>query len=157
VPEGVEGGAVSVQVRRWQPGSPWQVLGDAESTNGAFLFGEARLEPGVPAPGLHVHSQETESLYVVEGAMTVELGGERVELHPGDFMVLPVGIPHRFGNLTDRSVRVVAVVAPTGIESFFKEEAAYYSTLSGPPDPQRIAEMAAPYGLTLLGPPLSRD
>lgn len=80
-----------------------------------------------------------------------------LKLHPGDFMVLPIGIPHRFGNLTDRPVRVVGVVAPTGIESFFEEEAAYYSTLSGPPDPQRIAEMAAPYGLTLLGPPLSRD
>lgn len=148
---------MSIQVRRWESGPPWQVLADSKATNGGFIFGEARIEPDMLAPGLHVHNREDESIYVIEGVMTVELGGERVELRPGDFMVLPRGIPHRFGNLTDEPVRVVGVVAPTAIEGFFREESEYYSTLVGPPDPDRIAEMAAPYGLTLLGPPLGRD
>lgn len=148
---------MSIQVRRWEPGLPWQVLGDSKATNGGFLFGEARLEPGAQAPGLHVHSREDESIYVIDGVMTVELDGERVNLHPGDFLVLPRGIPHRFGNLTDEPVRALGVVAPTGIEGYFKAQAEYLSTLSGPPDPARLAEMVAPYGITLLGPPLTKD
>jgi mannose-6-phosphate isomerase-like protein (cupin superfamily) len=151
------GGAMSADVRSWQPGSPWQILGDAEATNGAFLFGEARLEPGDPAPGLHVHSREDESLYVIEGVMTVELDGERIELRPGDFLILRRDIPHRFGNLGDQPVRGVGVIAPTGIEGMFSEQATYFSTLTGPPDPAKIAEIGARYGVTHLGPPLSRD
>jgi uncharacterized cupin superfamily protein len=153
----VKGGIVSIDVRRWEPGLPWQVLGDSASTNGGFLFGEARLEPGAQAPGLHVHTREDESLYVIEGVMTVELDGERIDLRPGEFMVLPRGIPHRFGNLSDEPVRCVGAIAPTDIEGFFNEQTAYFSTLSGPPDPEKLAQIAARYGLTLLGPPLTRE
>jgi hypothetical protein len=39
----------------------------------------------------------------------------------------------------------------------FAEQARYFSTLSGPPDPGTIAEIGARYGVTHLGPPLSRD
>ncbi|MCA1727456.1 MAG: cupin domain-containing protein [Actinobacteria bacterium] len=147
---------MSFDIRRWQAGPPWQVLGDSSLTNGEFLFGEARLDPGTPTPGLHVHEHEDESMYVVEGVLTVELGGDRTELHPGDFMVLPRAVPHRFANLHEEPVRAVGVVAPTAIEGYFAEQAAYFATLDGPPDPDRIAEMAAPYGITIIGPPLSR-
>jgi hypothetical protein len=89
--------------------------------------------------------------------MTVELDGETIELHAGEFIVLPRDIPHRFGNLTDQVVRCVGAIAPTGIEGMFAEQTEYFSTLAGPPDPAKIAEIGARYGVTHLGPPLSRD
>jgi hypothetical protein len=88
--------------------------------------------------------------------ITVVLGEERFELHPGEFLLLPPQVPHVFGNLTDELVRVVGTIAPTGIERMFAEEEAYFSQLSGEPDPQRLAEICAPYGVTFLGPPLTR-
>src|SRR5688500_4233064 len=97
---------MSIDIRRWSEGGPpGQMLAGSASTNGGFLFGEARIGVGEPAPGLHVHEREEESLYVIEGVLTLELGDERTELHPGDFAVLPRGIPHRFGNLHDEPVR----------------------------------------------------
>jgi len=148
---------MTIEIQRWSPGPPWQVLADSTATNGGFLFGEARIGPGEPSPGLHTHEREDESIYVIEGTMTVELGNERTELQPGDFLVLPRGIAHRFGNLHDEPVRAVGVVAPIGIERYFAEQAEYLATLDGPPDPERIAEMAAPYGITIMGPPLMRE
>jgi quercetin dioxygenase-like cupin family protein len=143
-------------IKRWEPGPiPWQVLANSDDTGGAFLFGEARIEPGMPAPGLHVHEREFETIYVIEGVMTVELGDERYELRNGDFIVMPPGVPHRFGNLSDETVRVVGVVSPTDIERMFAEEEEYFAQLSGPPDEARIAQITAPYGVTILGPPLT--
>lgn len=147
---------MSIEPTSWRDGgAPWQFLAGPEATGGTFLFGEARLDPGAAVPGLHQHQHEDESLYVVEGTLTVEVGGERVELQAGQFLMLPRGVPHRFGNLSDRPVRVVGAIAPAGIERMFEEQSAYFATLQGPPDDAVIDEIGARYGVTRLGPPLS--
>jgi quercetin dioxygenase-like cupin family protein len=148
---------MTVRIRRFEPGAsalPFQLLANSEESDGKFLFGEGRLEPG-PGPGLHVHEHEHESFYVIEGVLTIELDGERLELRSGDYIMCPPGVPHRFSNLSDQPVRVVGAMSPTGIEKMFEAEAAYFATLDGPPDLQRIAEITKPYGVTILGPPLT--
>ena len=134
---------------------PFQLLADSEATNGGFLFGEARMDPGAPSPPLHIHAKEYESFYVVEGELTVEVGDERLELTDGDYIVLPPGIPHRFGNLSDAPVRVIGAMAPTGIEKMFVEEERYFASLDGPPYAADIAKITEPYGVTMVGPPLT--
>lgn len=142
------------EVTRWRDGSAmsWQVLADAD---GRFLIGEARLEAGAPCPPLHVHTHEHESIYVIEGVFTVELDGVRHELHPGDCLIMPPGVPHRFANLSDAPVRVIGTVAPTAIRAMFEAEEEYFASLDGPPDPARMNEIIAPYGITVLGGPLT--
>ena len=148
---------VHEDVTRWNSGSPmpWQVLADSAATGGRFLFGEARIDPGMPCPPLHVHTNEHESIYVIEGVFTVELGEERIELRAGDLLIMPPGVPHRFANLSDHPVRLVGTIAPVGIEKMFAEEDAYFATLDGPPDPARIAEITEPYGVKVIGEPLT--
>jgi mannose-6-phosphate isomerase-like protein (cupin superfamily) len=116
----------TTRVRRWTQGTamPRQVLVDGAATGGRFLVGEARLRPGEPCPPQHVHAHEYESLYVIEGVMTVELGDVRIEVRAGECLVMPPGVPHRFGNLSDVPVRVVGTIAPTAIEQMFAEEEA---------------------------------
>ncbi len=152
-------GITRSKVTRWSDGSaiPWQVLADGESTDGRFLIGEARIEPGAPCPPLHAHTNEHESVYVIEGVFTVELGGERLELHAGDCLIMPPGVAHRFANLSDRPVRLVGTVSPAAIEGMFAAEEEYFATLDGPPDPARLAEITEPYGVTSLGGPLTRE
>ena len=146
-------------VTRWEPGPmPFHLLADSEATGGHFLVGEARLDPGAPCPGLHVHTHEYESFYIIEGVLTVELGGERFELKDGDYLKMPPNVPHRFANLSDGPVRLVGAMAPTGIEKMFAEEAEYFATLDGPypPDMERVAEITAAYGVKILGGPLTK-
>jgi hypothetical protein len=68
---------------------------------------------------------------------------------------MPPGVPHRFANLSDSPVRAVGTVAPVGIEKMFAEEEAYFASLDGPPDPVRMAEILEPYGVKVIGPPLT--
>jgi mannose-6-phosphate isomerase-like protein (cupin superfamily) len=149
----------STTITHWQAGTamPWQVLADGATTDGRFLVGEARIEPGAPCPSLHVHTLEHESIYVIDGVLTVEIGGDRVELGSGDCVVMPRGVPHRFGNLGDVLVRAIGTISPTAIEGMFAEEAVYFASLQGPPDPARMAEIVGRYGVTMLGGPLTRE
>jgi quercetin dioxygenase-like cupin family protein len=148
---------MTIALRSWDTivGGPWRVLAGAEQTNGELLVGEARLNPGDPAPGLHVHQNEDEHVYVIDGTLTVEIGGERTLAHAGDFVTLPQGVPHVFGNLSDEPVRCLGIISPVAIEGFFRAQEEYFSTLDGPPDPAHLAEIGARYGITMLGAPLT--
>lgn len=55
-------------------------------------LGLARLSDGARTPW-HVHSFE-QSSYVLQGRPIVDLGHERYQLEPGDFVLFPVGTPH---------------------------------------------------------------
>ena len=134
---------------------PWRVLAGAEQTGGAVTFGDARIPPGSPGPRRHVHSREDESIYVVEGVLTVEVGDQRFEAGPETLVWLPRNVPHVFANLSDRVVRTVGVITPSGLEGMFAEQAAYFSQLHGPPDAELLTAMMARYGvLPVEGPPL---
>ena len=141
---------------RRDPGvpGPWQVLAGGDRTAGTVIFGEARLPPHTSGPGLHVHSREDEAAYVVSGVLTFVVGERRFEATSGDLVWLPREVPHTFGNLGDEPVLVFGVTTPAGLEGMFEEQAAYFSTLRGHPDPERIREIGDRYGVRALGPPL---
>ena len=43
----------------------------------------------------HMHKDEDEMFYVVEGDLSIEFRTHRVELGPGDFIIVPKGIEHK--------------------------------------------------------------
>ena len=51
---------------------------------------------GSPA-GLHTHPFD-QVFYILEGTMSLEIGGEQHEAGPGSLIVFPAGIPHRNWN-----------------------------------------------------------
>jgi quercetin dioxygenase-like cupin family protein len=59
-------------------------------------FGINRLEPG-GAGAAHVHSFE-ESVYMLEGEVVLQSSDVAVLLRPGDYGVVPVGVPHTWRN-----------------------------------------------------------
>jgi quercetin dioxygenase-like cupin family protein len=134
---------------------PWRVLAGGEQTGGAVTFGDARIPPGAPGPGRHVHSREDEAIYVVEGVLTVEVGEQRFEAGPETLVWLPRNVPHIFANLSEDLVRTVGVISPSGLEGMFAEQQVYFSQLQGPPDLEVLMEISAKYGvLPVEGPPL---
>ena len=42
----------------------------------------------------HVHDREDESVFVVEGEITVHIGPDAYQLGPGGFAFMPRGVPH---------------------------------------------------------------
>jgi quercetin dioxygenase-like cupin family protein len=59
-------------------------------------FGIVELDPGGAEPP-HVHSFE-ESVYVVEGTGVLETSEGAFRLVPGDYGLVPIGVPHRWRN-----------------------------------------------------------
>lgn len=158
MPEGSDMSITDPFTARSNPeGGPWQVLAGGSKTAGSVVFGEARLPPGAPGPHLHVHSREDEAVYVIDGQMTFTIGGKMLEAGRGTLVWLPRDVPHTFANLGQEPVWAFGTTTPAGLEGMFEEQAAYFASLSGPPDEAIIDEIGARYGVRRVGPPLTRS
>jgi mannose-6-phosphate isomerase-like protein (cupin superfamily) len=75
---------------------------------------EIRFPPGASGPPRHVHVRTEERVSVLEGRLTVSLGGRRDRrvLGPGESLALPPGLPHRFWNPGEQPVRFVGEARP---------------------------------------------
>lgn len=73
------------------------------------------LAVGSLAPGgwlaRHIHSFE-ESLYLLAGELIVEIDGHAHRLVPGDYALMPVGVPHALGNAGGEPARWLSVNTP---------------------------------------------
>jgi mannose-6-phosphate isomerase-like protein (cupin superfamily) len=102
---------------------------------------ELELAPGFPGPVLHRHERMTDSFYVLEGELTLQLGEERVGAPSRSYAYVPPGNAHTFAVSQLGRVRVLNLMAPAGLERYLEEVAA----LGGPPDPAQMAEFASRY------------
>ena len=106
-----------------------------------------RLAKGGPAR--HLHYEQDEWLYILEGEFQFEVGGERLHLQPGDSLLAPRQIPHVWAFVGGARGRVLAMVTPAGkTEAFFRE-----ASKANARPPQDPAFWRA-HGMELLGPPL---
>ena len=97
----------------------WTLLVSGDLSGGTFeLFEEIRQRPGGPPP--HVHRERDESFYVLEGRYVFTRDRADMELGPGESVFVPRGTRHHFRTLVARS-RTLIIVAPAGLEVFFRE------------------------------------
>jgi quercetin dioxygenase-like cupin family protein len=104
----------------------------------------------VPAghmPPLHVHRNEDEAFYVLDGEVSLFLPGREIKCGPGDFVCAPRGIPHAY-RVGDRPARWLIVSAPAGFERFVAAVAG-----AGAVDPETLTRIAAEHDIEILGPP----
>jgi mannose-6-phosphate isomerase-like protein (cupin superfamily) len=64
----------------------------------------------------HVHDQEDDAFYILEGELTFTFGGEEASAPPGTFVLVPPGVEHGFRNDGDASVRMLNIHAPAGFD-----------------------------------------
>ncbi|GIH26692.1 cupin [Acrocarpospora phusangensis] len=130
-------------------------------TTGARTQGHATVVEFVHAPGfappLHVHSVEDELFYLVSGTARFQCGGERFEAGRGDFVLLPVGLPHTFLVGPGEPLHALLIATPSGFERFIAEAGRPARARSlpdpEPEDPADIVAIAARHGIEILGPP----
>jgi quercetin dioxygenase-like cupin family protein len=100
-------------------------------------------------PARHLHYDQDEWFYVVEGDFIIEVGQERFDLKPGDSLVAPRKIPHVWAYVGDMRGRMLITFMPAGkMEAFFREVT--QANAMPPQDP----ELWHRHGMELLGPPL---
>jgi quercetin dioxygenase-like cupin family protein len=140
---------------RFWGGGVMTMKATAEETGGAFLLFEDFMSQGKTTP-LHVHTNEDETLYVLEGEILVHIDGKNYPVGPRGVAIAPRGVPHAF-LVTSRTARVLTLQTPGSAEAFYRgasEPASADTDPSGPVDFARVRESAARSGgMQVLGPP----
>lgn len=111
------------------------------------------FEFDVPAqakmPIAHSHDGYEESIYGLEGVLTLTVEGKKIEIGPGDVLCIRRGAVHRFDNFGSAVAKLLAIVTPGVLgPQLFREIAAVIKGASGPPDPTAIATVMRRHGLT---------
>jgi len=117
----------------------------ATRTGGALSAVQGTFEPGGFAPLPHVHLNEDELFYVVDGAFDFRLGSEVSRGPAGSFVFVPRGTLHGFTAAGEGPSRLVFFHLP-GIDGFFRELA-----LLTKPDPSGLRELMNRWGMDVPG------
>ena len=133
-------------------------IGGAD-TGGRYGLIEVVVPPGLGSPW-HVHPEEDEWFFVLDGNLTVYVGDRRIDLTAGGFAFGPKSVPHTFIGAGPNPTRVLVGLAPLQFEGFLREvgQPAPARVLpprpaGPPPDPGRLAASAERHGIIILGPP----
>lgn len=87
-------------------------------TGGSYSLFEDVVPPGI-GPPLHIHTQEEETWYMIEGEMVWKVGDQEFTATKGSFVHLPRFVPHAFENKSDKPAHMVLTYAPAGFERYF--------------------------------------
>ncbi|MCA1645866.1 MAG: cupin domain-containing protein [Chloroflexi bacterium] len=102
-------------------GGPVRVL-SAEETGGRYSLTEFRMAPPpVPGPPPHIHEDSDEAIYVLEGTLQMEVGGQPITATPGAVVLAPKGTLHALANAGSDAARFLVILSPPGYEGFWRE------------------------------------
>ena len=127
----------------------------SSETNGAFLLFEDSVVQGKTTP-LHIHQNEDETFYVIEGEILVFLEGVEHRVGAGGVAVAPRGVPHAF-MVVSKTARLLTLLIPGSAEAFYRaasDPATATSDPAGPVDFERVRAAAQlSRGMQIVGPP----
>lgn len=129
---------------------PFTVKVSSHDSDGtALVIEQANAYRG--GPPRHVHHDQEEWFYVVEGEYVVSIGEETYPLLPGDSVLAPRGVPHAWALVGHTPGRMVIAFFPAGrMEEFFDEAV----TLDGQPSVAAARSLFAAYGMDVTGSPI---
>ena len=122
-------------------------LRSKHDTGGALDMFEVMIPPNSRMPVAHYHRDWEETIYGLQGVVTWTVSGKRVDVGPGDDLFIPRGIIHGFANETEAVTRMLCILTPGVLgPEFFREMSALVGG-SSPPNPSKMSETMARYGL----------
>jgi len=103
-------------------------------------------------PPLHLHREQCETDYVIEGELEYHINGETFVVKSGGCIHIPKQTPHASINLQSEPAKIISILTPGGFEGFFQ-------TLDSLPTVREnfdsIVSIAKRYGVEIIGPPLA--
>jgi mannose-6-phosphate isomerase-like protein (cupin superfamily) len=140
----------------WFLGSLATIKTAGAHTRGALTVVEF-LNPAGFAPPVHRHLAEDEAFYVLDGHAQFRCGEQTFDAGPGDFVLLPVSLPHTFLVGPDQPLRALQITTPAGFEAFAAEVGQPAAALRlpdpGPIDSAALGHAAGRHAVEVLGPP----
>lgn len=103
-----------------EPGVKFKVLVPTEQTDGLYACLESIAQKGTGST-FHIHHKEDEHFLILEGAGHFALGDKKFDVHAGNSISLPRGIPHAWSNKGDIPLRALIVFSPGGFDRLCME------------------------------------
>jgi mannose-6-phosphate isomerase-like protein (cupin superfamily) len=113
----------------------------AAQTGGDFSLMERTLPPGGRRPPAHRHVNCSEAFFVLDGQISFELEDQSLSGGPGDFLLVPRGAAHTFGNAGAGPARLLVLHAPA-MDAYFEELHRLWASGQPPATEQERALMA---------------
>ena len=135
------------------------LLAHNESGEGAYSLIHLTAPPNFETP-YHLHQDEDEAFYVLEGELTVFRDEEKIVAGPGTYIFLQRGVPHGFRTEGDKESRVLIHAIPGGKVGFvgmMLELAVPISDRHKLPEPtrpdlMRLSTLCEQNNISILGP-----
>ncbi|MDQ3678854.1 MAG: quercetin 2,3-dioxygenase [Actinomycetota bacterium] len=105
------------EARWWSEGLA-VIKATAADTGGQMTIVEITEPPDQAAP-LHVHHNEDEGFWILDGSATFEVGEQTIEARSGDYLFGPRDIPHRYTAGPD-GCRMLFILTPGGFEELLR-------------------------------------
>ena len=135
----------------------------SEQTGGAYSLFEVVTQPG-GGPPPHVQHREDESFYVLEGEYELLVEGGTLRAGAGSLLYVPRGNLHAHRNVGGGVGKMLVSQTPGGLHERFWEEIGEEGrdestrrVAEDPPGTERIARIAAEYGIEMPLPGRSYD
>jgi quercetin dioxygenase-like cupin family protein len=135
-------------------GGIFTIKATAAETGGSLFIFEDTMAEGKVTP-LHLHPEEEEVMYVIEGELLIHMDGHNQTVGAGGLCVAPRGVPHAF-LVTSPGARALFALTPGKAESFYRgaSEPATSETDAAAVDFEGLRQSAARNGgIEILGPP----
>jgi mannose-6-phosphate isomerase-like protein (cupin superfamily) len=123
---------------RWWGDGLAEIKATAADTGGQMTILEIAEPPNNEAP-LHVHHNEDEGFWILEGSAAFEVGDHVIEARAGDYLFGPRDIPHRYTTGPD-GCRMLFILTPGGFEELLRVTSRPAESRTLPP----LGENAAP-------------
>ena len=120
-------------------------------TDGAYSLLEVELNGD--GPPQHIHKNEDEAFYVLEGEINVLLGERTIIAKVGTFVRIPRGTRHAFCRVDKKPAKLLTIFAPAGFEKFF-DEAVDLDVTDTEVYVAKAKVLAEKYNMDVVGPPL---
>lgn len=145
----------------WAMGSLFERLATPGETGGLDVA-LVTQSPGIATP-LHKHTKEAEAFFLLEGEMTYRAGSDTYHLGSGDFLYLPIGLPHAFRVTGTVPVRFIGFAHPGGLFDLYDEIGIPAAEHRLPGADGQSPQVEIPkwnqtgptFGIEVLGPPLT--
>jgi len=134
----------------WLFGSHLTILADHTTTAGQYDLIEGYFPPGTQTP-LHRHTRYSEQFYVLEGEFTVWAGETKAVLKAAESFLIPPGMAHVVGGLSDKPARGLVISAPSGFARLIAGVGTQDE--NGVPDMELAERISAEIGDEILGSP----
>ena len=89
---------------------------DEEETQQRYSVSEWWLEPNSTGPGAHLHEENDEVFYVIDGTASILVGEKWITASKGAFFLIPSNTMHDFANRSDKKMGLLNFFIPGGFE-----------------------------------------